>query len=485
MGRRLQGLVNELTMRSEFALARIWLIDDGDICQSCVLRDQCGDRRTCLHLVASAGRSRRSTQPQNWDRLDGAFRRLPLNVQKIGRIGATGEPLVISKVGSDGSALLHRDWVSEEHIRGFFGYPLQVNGKVHGVFAVFSRVALNETLVALLQTIASTATELIAQAALQSQLQLENQLLSLAGTSSPAPLVSMRQSAAARKLEAQIQLAARYEGPVLIIGGSGANSREVAQRIHEAGPQRAGLLISVDGKRFCEQFLAVDSALVNRLPVGTLLLENTELIPFDQQRLLAKALASLEDSPSPSRSTTKILASIAASSHTRIGEELQHDLRCLLSVLSVEIPLLSERRDDLSELSTRILNELQLRHGRNRLVLAEDEMERMREYPWPGNDRELELTLERAVLRLPPTETVLRYVLGTTHFGLPDEPQGSIASEEQVKEWQRENLIACLEQCQWKVYGKDGAAARAGIKPTTFISRMKKFGIVRRQSGNK
>ncbi len=483
IGLCLQRLVDELTECNEFALACIWLIDGGN-CPSRDSGDHGAGKRADSHLIASAGRSRYAKQPQSWDRLGGVSRDLPLDVQIIDGIGATGEPLVIPKVGSDSTSLMHRVWVDEEHIRGFFGHPLQTNGEVRGVFAVCSRVPLNETLIGLLKTIASTAAELVTQADCHSQLQLENQLLSLATSSASVPLVTKGSSPTARKLEAQIQLAARYEGPVLITGGSGADSREVARRIHEAGPQRQGLLIPVDGKRFCDQMLAAESALLRRFS-GTLFLENIELIPFEQQRLLAQFLVSLEEKSSPVKGTTKILASITAKNPVTSTDELQHDLGCLLSVLTVEIPPLNERPNDLQELSIRFLSELQLRHGRSGLTLDADEMERMQQYPWPGNDRELGLALERAVLRLPSSETVIRNVLGTAPFGLPSEPQGGIASEEQVKEWQRENLIACLEQCHWKVYGKDGAAAQAGIKPTTFISRMKKFGIVRRQNRGK
>ena len=71
------------------ALARIWLIAPGDICSTCVMRTECLDQSRCLHLVASAGRSRRDSA-DDWGRLTGDFRRMPLNVRKVGRIGGSG-----------------------------------------------------------------------------------------------------------------------------------------------------------------------------------------------------------------------------------------------------------------------------------------------------------------------------------------------------------------------------------------------------------
>jgi DNA-binding NtrC family response regulator len=476
-------MVDDLTASSEFALARIWLIDSGDLCEGCFLRDQCADRRACLHLFASAGRSCDSQQPQSWDRLDGAFRRLPLNVQKIGRIGATGKPLVISRVGSDGGSLMHRTWVADEHIRGFFGYPLQRDGEISGVFAVFSRVVLDETLLALLQTIAASATELVAQASRQSQLQLEIRLRTLeTHESSASPAVTVR-SAAARKLEAQLQLAAKYDNPVLITGKPGTDPREIARRIHDASPQKDGLFLPVEAGRFAGQLLQPDPHLASRLPAGTLLLENIDRVAPEQQQALATALDGLRPPLRPEGRRTKILASIGTGPLSGTSPGLQHKLHCLLSVLTVEIPPLCERLDDLPEFSNHILNRLQRRHNRTGVTLAADELAHLQQYSWPGNDRELELMLEQALLRLPAEETVLRNVLGTTQSGTAGKPDGPIASEEQVRQWQRENLTACLKQCHWKVYGKDGAAALMGIRPTTLVSRMKKLGIVKPHAG--
>ena len=474
---RLQVLVNELSQRSEFALARIWLIDAGDLCTHCFLRDQCADRRACLHLVASAGCSRLPQSSQAWDRLDGTFRRLPLNVQKIGRIGATGEPLVIPRIGDDGGSLMHRQWAADEHIRGFFGYPLHVQGVISGVFAVFSRVALNELLITLLQTLANTAAEMVAQAASRSQLQLKSQFLALESEKYLGAPVVTSCSAAARKLETQIQLAARFGGAALIAGEQGTDLREVARRIHEAGSQNGHLLFAVEGSRFCEQFLDDDPFFADRLPAGTLLLENLDRVSPERQKSLANALSHMSGVSQQGHPRTKILASLSNSSAGNVTGRLQHDLHCLLSVLCVEIPPLADRRDDLCAVSHRVLGRLQQRYGRAGLRLAEDELLRMQQYAWPGNDRELELLLERALLRLPLKEMVIRNVLGTSQFGLPDDPQGAVASEDRIRHWQRENLLVCLEQCHWKIYGDDGAAARVGIKPTTLISRMKKLGI--------
>src|SRR6185369_17050912 len=89
--RLVQGLVDE-----GVALGRVWLLDRGDICDACPLRAEYPDQTRCLHLVASAGRSLDGTE--DWARLSGDFRRIPLGVRKVGYIGATGSSVLLGDI---------------------------------------------------------------------------------------------------------------------------------------------------------------------------------------------------------------------------------------------------------------------------------------------------------------------------------------------------------------------------------------------------
>jgi len=93
----LQTIVRGLASQPGVALARIWLLLPGDICDSCFLRDHCLNRTRCLHLVASAGTALNSPG-EDWSRLDGRFRRLPLNSFIVGVVGATGTATLIQDV---------------------------------------------------------------------------------------------------------------------------------------------------------------------------------------------------------------------------------------------------------------------------------------------------------------------------------------------------------------------------------------------------
>src|SRR5215813_1062439 len=79
--RVLDQIVRTIAAQDGVALARVWLADEGDVCDACPMRSECPDQTRCLHLVASAGAP--TDAGERWDRLDGAFRRFPLGVRKV------------------------------------------------------------------------------------------------------------------------------------------------------------------------------------------------------------------------------------------------------------------------------------------------------------------------------------------------------------------------------------------------------------------
>ena len=94
--------VQRLSEASSVALVRIWLTQPPlpNDCSACRLASECSNRERCLHLVASSGRSVTDTNA-NWQRLDGAFRRFPIGVRKVGQIAATGQSLEVANVEQD------------------------------------------------------------------------------------------------------------------------------------------------------------------------------------------------------------------------------------------------------------------------------------------------------------------------------------------------------------------------------------------------
>src|SRR5438046_7149498 len=88
----LRLVVGRLAESPRVALARVWLVQPSEDCAGCPMPAECRDRSACLHLVASNGRSAADPRVE-WTRLDGAFRRFPLGVRKVGRIAAPGAPI--------------------------------------------------------------------------------------------------------------------------------------------------------------------------------------------------------------------------------------------------------------------------------------------------------------------------------------------------------------------------------------------------------
>jgi len=138
----LRAVVDGIAQCNNVVLARIWLIEKGDICEICRFRTECPDQTSCLHLAASAGNSEDPTA--SCTKLDGGFRRFPLGVRKIGRVGKTGEPLLLPGVRGDEEWIADPVWIKSEGVRTFAAQPLVFRGEVLGVLAIFDTGVLGE-----------------------------------------------------------------------------------------------------------------------------------------------------------------------------------------------------------------------------------------------------------------------------------------------------------------------------------------------------
>jgi transcriptional regulator with GAF, ATPase, and Fis domain len=161
----------------------------------------------------------------------------------------------------------------------------------------------------------------------------------------------------------------------------------------------------------------------------------------------------------------------------------REDLYYRLNVFPIQVPSLKERADDIPLLARHFmeLSVKELRCSKPRLTRAG--VAKLQSYDWPGNIRELRNVIERAVI-------VSRG--GSLDFDLPvrhsppllatreatsSEPE--ILTEPELQRRERENLLAALHKTNWKIRGADGAAELLGVKPTTLVTRMKKWGLQR------
>ena len=132
--RTLTAIAEGLLAPLDAVLARVWLVGPGDACSTCAMRSECPDQSRCLHLLASAGVTRR---------IDGPFRRFPIGARAVGQVALTLEPFV-ARERFAALGLAEDAWISTHRIRSFAAWPLEAGGELLGVLAVFSRQALSD-----------------------------------------------------------------------------------------------------------------------------------------------------------------------------------------------------------------------------------------------------------------------------------------------------------------------------------------------------
>ncbi len=510
----LKLIVDQLADQPDVALARIWLLAPGDICADCPMRSECPDQTSCLHLVASAGTSRVSWDA--WTNLDGSFRRFPVGVRKVGTIAATGKPIEVPDTVADSRWLARPDWARAEGIQGFGGQPLVHQGKVLGVLAVFARACLGEEYLTWMRMIADHAATAITNARafekieeLKRQLELERDYLRDEVLEAHAFGDILGQSASLKKVVQQIELVAPTEASVLILGESGTGKELVAREIHRRSRRHSGPMVKVncasiprdlyESEFFGHVRGAFTGAVNDRIGRfalaggGTLFLDEVGEIPLALQSKLLRVLQEGEFERVGEERTRKVDVRIVAATNRDLKHEVQakrfrEDLFYRLNVFPIEIAPLRERKEDIALLASHFVELSAEELNRPRPRLTQANLLQLQRYGWPGNIRELQNVIERAVITaasgrlgfdLPADDKPVvpdgRAPLDEAHRA---EPAGIVTYDE-LQSIERESILATLKQTAWKVSGHDGAAELLGIKPTTLASRMKKMGIKR------
>jgi len=514
----LERIVGGLAAQEGLALARVWLVGPGEVCDVCRMRTECPGRVPCLQLVASAGRPK--VPSEDWSRLDGEFRRFPLGVRKVGRVGATGESLIIRDVAqavAQGSSWVARpQWAIQEGIQCFAGHPLVFRGQVLGVLGVFSRAALEDQEMAWLRMFADHAAVAIANARafdeierLRERLEHENNYLREEVRDARTFGEIVGQSPALRKVLEQVKLVGPTDASVLLLGESGTGKELLARAIHAESARREQPLIkvncaSIPRELFESEFFghvrgAFTGALKDRrgrfqlADGGTLFLDEVGEIPLDLQSKLLRVLQEGTFERVGEEVTRKVDVRVIAATHQNLKQDaaagrFRADLYYRLSVFPVEVPPLRERLEDLPTLATHFVKVFaqRLRLPEPRLTRAH--LQALQRYPWPGNIRELQHVLERALIVGRGRDLVLE--LRAPGEGSQDRPphganeapaagQGVVLTEAELRKREKENLEAALAHSGGRIHGPDGAAALLGIKPTTLASRLKAFKIDR------
>ncbi|QPJ62297.1 MAG: AAA domain-containing protein [Candidatus Nitronauta litoralis] len=505
----LQMMIQKYAEDPSLALCRIWLIRPGDQCETCRLRKECLDQTQCLHLVAQSYGV--GADPKKVDTEDD-YTRIPLGVGKVGRSAVTAEVEDALSQKEDLEYMVSRHWAQRVNVLGLAVIPVVFRGKVLGVnsFVPFKDADMKGEglfwgrLVADHLAVSITNAEAFEKIeVLNKQLAEENEYLNQELEETAAFGEILGQSPPMKSLVQQIEMVAGTDANVLITGESGTGKELVAREIHQRSQRSNRPLIKVNCASIprdlyeSEFFGHVKGSFTGAIQDrrgrfelangGTLFLDEVGEIPLEMQSKLLRVIQEGEFERIGDERTQKTEVRILAATNRNLKKEVQAgafrgDLFYRLNVFPVELPPLKERKGDIPLLANHFVSLASRKFNKPVKPLSANLMSQLQKYDWPGNIRELQYLIERAViisqggrikLELPDVKTEQTVKEKTTSQVDVTE----VIPEKEMKRREKENIIHALNQCAGKIYGEDGAAKLLGIKPTTLTTRIKAMGI--------
>jgi transcriptional regulator with GAF, ATPase, and Fis domain len=277
----------------------------------------------------------------------------------------------------------------------------------------------------------------------------------------------------------------------------------VARAIHESSPRRQRALVKINCTAIPRElfeseffghikgaFTGASTDRIGRFQLadgGTLLLDEIGDLPPEMQPKLLRVLQDGEFQPVGDNRTRRVnVRTIAASNRdlkslVRAGQ-FREDLYYRLSVFPIEIPPLRDRKDDIPLLATHFLEAACKRFGRSCRQFTPSQIRQLQNYDWPGNIRELQNVIERAVIAsrtgsLPldipdgaePGAPALAIAQSASH------EESAVTPDKEMSRRARDNMVAALRRSGGRIYGPGGAAELLGIRPSTLSTRVKKL----------
>jgi formate hydrogenlyase transcriptional activator len=315
-------------------------------------------------------------------------------------------------------------------------------------------------------------------------------------------------SAALRRVLRQVETVAPTDATVLIYGETGTGKELIARAIHNLSQRRAHAFVKLncaaiptgllESELFGHERGAFTGAVTQRLGRfelanrGTIFLDEIGEIPLEVQPKLLRVLQEREferlGSPRTLRTDARLIAATNRDLTAMVeAQTFRADLFYRVNVFPVHVPPLRERPDDIP-LLVRYFAQQFARHMHKTIeTIPADTMQALIQYPWPGNIRELQNVIERAVilspgpvLQVPRTDLTLRAT-----ETVPGQHETRAAARRtpirnMLEEAERQHILRVLEETQWVVAGPHGAAVRLGMKRSTLQFRIQKLGISRR-----
>ena len=323
---------------------------------------------------------------------------------------------------------------------------------------------------------------------------------SIEATGRRATLRLLGDSIPMQQLRQLIARVARSQAPVHVSGDSGTGKELVARLIHESGPRADGPFVPVNCGAIPTELMeselfghkkgsftgavADKEGLIRSAEGGTLFLDEVADLPLHMQVKLLRVIQEKAVRPVGETREVPVDVRILSATHRKLEElvktgRFREDLYYRINVIELHVPALRERLDDVPQMVDMLLDRVSKQIGVPRPEISDEAMEKLLTYAYPGNVRELENILERAVTlctdgRVEPGDIQLK--LGTAAVELPpvEETAGGAGLEGQLESIEREAIVRALEQTR---YNKTKAAELLGMTFRQLRYRVKKLGI--------
>ncbi len=290
---------------------------------------------------------------------------------------------------------------------------------------------------------------------------------------------------------------APVDSAVLIQGETGTGKEVIARAIHEASPRRNQRFVALNCAAIPSELLeselfghergaftgawAQTKGRFQMADGGTLFLDEIGDMPLELQPKLLRALQEREFERLGSAQTVRVNVRVVAATNQDLGQLVSKklfraDLFYRLNVIPICLPPLRERVQDIPALTEFFVAKFSACLNKPIDLIPDEVMAVLQAHDWPGNIRELQNFIERAVLFSP--GSVLRLPLDFKQTV----KHNSESAARTLADADREHILETLKQTGWMIGGQDGAANRLGLPRTTLISRMRKLGIETRRS---
>jgi len=314
-------------------------------------------------------------------------------------------------------------------------------------------------------------------------------------------------SASLRKALKRVETVAPTDSTVLIYGETGTGKELIARGIHDLSPRRSKPFVKLncaaiptgllESELFGHEKGAFTGAIAQRMgrfevaDGGTIFLDEIGEIPLELQTKLLRVLQEREferlGSSRTLRTDARLIAATNRDLEAMVSEQkFRSDLFFRLDVFPVHVPSLRERDGDIPLLARHFTQQFSRRMKKVIETIPSAAMDALRRYHWPGNIRELQNVIERAVIiSTGPALSVdvadLKFPKGGPPSAeKPASPKSTNGGlHEVLEETERQQILRAVKQSNWIVSGPNGAAARLGMKRSTLQKRMHKLGIAR------